>query len=300
MAARPPEIALDARADLGEGPTWDAATGTLLWVDVLVGRVHRFDPTTGVDRSFGVGQAVSVAIPRAGGGLVLALRDGVALIGPEAIPAMDGATLQPQVTSPIDAADRSIRCNDGKCDRLGRLWVGTMAFDAAPERGSLYRLDPDGSLSRMRERLTIANGLGWSPDGRTMYHTDSARGAIDAFDFEVDAGALSGPRPFARIPAHEGVPDGLAVAADGSLFVAIWGGAEVRRYAPDGVLCERIPFPVAQPTSCCFGGSDLVDLYVTSARYGLDADAGAREPHAGSLFVLRPGVPGQPTTPFVG
>jgi sugar lactone lactonase YvrE len=295
-----PEIALDARADLGEGPAWDATSGTLLWVDVLAGRVHRFDPATGSDRAFGVGQPVSVALPRAGGGLALALRDGVALLGPAEARPPDDRPVEALLLASIDRDDRSMRANDGKCDPRGRLWVGTMAFEATPGRGSLYRLDPDGTLTRHLEGLTISNGIGWSPDLRTMYHTDSARGAIDAFDFDPGEGAISGRRPFVRLPPAEGVPDGLAVAADGSLFTAIWGGREVRRYAPDGALLQRIKLPVAQPTSCCFGGRDLGDLYVTSARYGVGAADLARQPHAGSLFVVRPGVSGLPTTPFAG
>jgi sugar lactone lactonase YvrE len=294
------EIALAAGAELGEGPSWDAASGTLVWVDILAGRVHRLDPPTGTDRELEVGQAVGHAVPRAGGGLVLGLRDGFALLDAATAAQPDGTTVMPRFVAPAPDPDPSMRANDGKCDAQGRIWAGTMAFDPSPGRGSLVRLDPDGTLTRHLAGLTIANGMGWSPDGRTLYFIDSAPGAIDAFDFDADPGTLARRRPFARITAAEGQPDGLAVAADGSLFVAVWGGGEVRRYGPDGSLVERLPVPVAQPTSCCFGGADLADLYVTSARQGLTPDELGRQPHAGDVLVLRPGVTGLPTTPFAG
>jgi sugar lactone lactonase YvrE len=294
------EIALAAGAELGEGPSWDAATGTLIWVDILAGRVHRLDPHAGSDRALAVGQAVGHAIARAAGGLVLGLREGVALLDAEAAAAPDGTAVSPVLLAPAPEGDRAMRLNDGKCDPQGRLWAGTMALVPSPGRGELVRVDPDGMLTRHLDGLTIANGIGWSPDGRTMYFVDSAPGAIDAFAFEPRAGTITERRPFARVPGAEGLPDGLAVAADGSLFVAIWGGSEIRRYRPDGTLAERIVVPAGQPSSCCFGGSDLEDLYVTSAREGLSADELRRQPHAGDLFVLRPGVPGLPTTPFAG
>ena len=209
-------------------------------------------------------------------------------------------TVEPVFVAAAPDPDPSMRANDGKCDPQGRLWAGTMAFEATVGRGRLVRIDPDGTLTRHLDGLTIANGIGWSPDGRTLYFIDSAHGAIDAFDFDPGPGTISRRRPFARIPAPEGQPDGLAVAADGSLFVAVWDGGELRRYRPDGSLMARLPVPAARPTSCCFGGTDLGDLYVTSARQGLSSEDVRRQPHAGDVFVLRPGVTGLATTPFAG
>jgi sugar lactone lactonase YvrE len=189
--------------------------------------------------------------------------------------------------------------NDGASDPRGRFWAGTMAEDERPEVGSLYRLEPDGSVTRMVERVTISNGIDWSPDGRLMYFVDSARPTIDVFDHDLDDGTISGRRPLVRLTG-EGVPDGLCVDAEGCLWVARFGGWALERYTPEGRLDQRLRVPVAQVTKPAFGGPELRDLYVTTARGGIDDSQLRTQPHAGAVFAVRPGVAGKPALKYRG
>lgn len=286
------ELVLDARAELGEGPVWDARSARLIWVDIMRGGVHRFDPATGRDEMREIGEPVGAAVPSADGALILATMSGFARLE------FDAGRVTPIARVEADRPD--LRMNDGACDPLGRFWAGTMAFEhrTRPGAGALYRLDPDGRVSTMLRDVTLSNGIDWSPDARVMYYVDSATQRIDVFDFDAARGALSNRRPLARIPTETGVPDGLTVDADGFLWLAVWGGAAVHRYSPEGALDRRVQMPVTQPTKCWFGGPDLTDLFITSASIGLSADERAREALAGGIFRLRPGVQGKPATPF--
>jgi sugar lactone lactonase YvrE len=190
--------------------------------------------------------------------------------------------------------------NDGKCDERGRFWAGTMACDARPGRGALYRLDPAYSVSCVLRGLSIPNGVDWSSDGRTMYFADSGERRIDCFDWDAETGTIAGRRPFVGFGRDEGVPDGLTVDAEGYLWVAMWGGWCVRRYAPDGQLARVVEVPVARVSSCAFGGPDLRDLYITTASGGLDAAERERQPDAGGVFRLRTDVSGRPPNSFAG
>jgi sugar lactone lactonase YvrE len=285
------DIALDAGAVLGEGPVWDANTGRLLWVDILANAVHSFDPNTGLDDAFDTGRPVGAVALRAGGGLVLALEDGFGLTEP------GGSVVD--LVAPVGADDRSIRFNDGGCDPAGRFWAGTMAYDETQGAGSLYRFEPDRRVERMLTEITISNGLAWSADGRTMYYVDTPTGGVDAFDFDTESGSIGNRRRIADVPLP-GKPDGMAIDADGCLWVAAWGGWALHRYRVDGSLDRSIELPAAQITSCAFGGSDLEDLFITSAREGLDEGELAEQPHAGGIFRCHPGVPGVAAVSFAG
>jgi sugar lactone lactonase YvrE len=173
-----------------------------------------------------------------------------------------------------------------------------MALDERPGAGALYRLDPDLTVHTMLTGVTISNGLDWSLDGRRMYYVDSPTRRIDTFDFDMATGSIANRRTFVEVPADAGVPDGLTVDAAGFVWLALWGGAALRRYAPDGTLERVVPLPVTHPTSCAFGGAALDELYVTSARRPLDAEEKARQPQAGGVFRLRPGVAGRPANLF--
>ncbi len=278
-------VALDAHAELGEGPVWDDRRNCLFWVDIMRGLVHRFDPADGSDRAVEVGQPVGAVRPTADGDLVVALRDGFARLDPET-----GAL---RMIAAVDADHPERRMNDGSCDAAGRFWAGTMALDETPGAGSLYRLDPDGTVRTMIAGVTISNGLAWTADGRTMYYVDTGSGCIDRFDVEPVTGDLSGRRPFVRVPPGAGAPDGLTLDADGGVWVALWGGGAVRRYTPDGALDGIVALPVSHPTSCAFGGIDLGDLYVTTASIALAPPARAAQPHAGAIFRCRPGRVGR-------
>jgi sugar lactone lactonase YvrE len=191
--------------------------------------------------------------------------------------------------------------NDGACDPQGRFWAGTMAYDESPGMGALYRLELDGSCTRILTGLTISNGIGWSPDGATMYLADSGTGLVEAFDFHGGSGAISGRRTLVRVEQPGVVPDGLTVDEDGGIWVALWGGGAIERYAPDGSVLTTVRLPVDRPTSCAFAGPDRATLFVTTARAGLDEAALAGQPDAGHLFRIHGlGVRGMPCMPYRG
>jgi sugar lactone lactonase YvrE len=289
----PVDVALDARAGLGEGPWWDVETQRLLWIDLHAGLVHRFDPATSAnDKTIDVGQPVGMVAGRAAGGLLVAVRDGLGVV--------DAGWTTFEVTVPIELGDAANRMNDGKCDPAGRLWVGTMAFDQTPGAGTVYRVDGDLSVTPSIPRTTTSNGIDWSVDGRTMYHVDTATCTLDAYDYDVQAGAISGRRRLVDFPVSEGRPDGMAVDAEDTLWVAMWDGGAVRRYRPTGELLDVVDIPCSRVTSVAFGGPDLSTLYITSARHELPEAQLAREPLAGAIFALDAGVSGQPMTPFAG
>ncbi len=283
------ELALDARAELGEGPHWHAERGELVWVDIMAGAVHQFEPASGSDRSFRVGQPVGAAVPRAAGGLVLALRDGIATVedGPGELRWL--ASLERDMSR--------TRMNDAACDAAGRLWAGTMDMSQSEPIGSLYRIDPDGSVETALTGVTISNGLGWSPDGGTLYYVDTPLKRVDAFDFEPLRGAISRRRTLIEIEEGAGSPDGLTVDEEGCIWLALWEGWSVRRYHPDGRLLGVVEVPAARVTSCAFGGARFETLYITSAR---PEAADVRQPSAGGIFVARPGPRGLPAPVFAG
>ncbi|MDK1343932.1 SMP-30/gluconolactonase/LRE family protein [Streptomyces sp. 378] len=266
---RPYEVAVRAEAELGEGPTWDAAAGRLLWIDILGSRLHTYDPDTGRRTVRRTEQHIGAVKPRAGGGLVLNLRDGVGLLDP------DGGFgwLHHE---PVPGH----RANDAAVAPDGALWAGTMRYDEAPGGGTLSRVTGDGSVAVVLDDVAVSNGTGWSPDGRLMYYIDSPTRRVDVFD-HAD-GRISGRRTLVEIEESAGFPDGLTVDAEGCVWVALWQGSAVRRYTPDGELDRVIELPVPLVTACAFGGAGLTDLYVTTARVGL-TDPPAL---AGSLFVV--------------
>jgi sugar lactone lactonase YvrE len=280
-------------AELGEGPVWEGSSGELSWVDILGGRLFRSEMSAAGVRvvdALDVGCYLGSAVPQQGGGWMLAADTGFARLD------NDGDLIW--MSRPEDGKQNPMRMNDGACDPHGRFWAGSMAQNAAPGEGSLYRLDPDGSTHAMVTSMTVPNGMAWSSDGQTMWLVDSANRVIDAFDFDADAGAVTRRRTIVQLDSSDGLPDGLAVDEENCIWVAIWDGSEVRRYDPDGNLLASVRLPVSRPTSCCFGGDDLDTLFITSARTGLSAKQLAAQPHAGKLFRVTPGVRGLPTTRF--
>jgi sugar lactone lactonase YvrE len=282
-----PEIVFDDRFELGEGPTWDAGRGELAWVDIDPGHLHVLHLESGRRERFEAGSPLGVAAQREAGGFVLAVAEGFALL--------DRATGAVEVVAPLEHAEPGMRMNDGAVDSAGRFWAGSMASDERPV-GVLYRLDPDGRTTAVLDGISISNGIGWSPDDRTMYFVDTTTQRVDALDFDAATGAVENRRPLAEFPVEAGMPDGLTVDAEGFLWVAFWDGACIRRIAPDGEVTATLGFPATQVTSAAFAGPDLRDLYVTSARTGLTA-AG---PGDGALFRVRPGAAGLPDHRFRG
>jgi sugar lactone lactonase YvrE len=235
------------------------------------------------------GQPVGVARPRVGGGFVCGLRDGIALTLPGSPPATWIAR---------GFAPTTHRLNDGACDPAGRLWVGATAMDFGSRPGSLYRVEPDGEVTVAIDTVQFANGIGFSPDAGTLYLIDTLAHVLLAYDFDNDAGTLAGARRVAVFDPAQGMPDGLAVDAEGGIWVARYGACAVERYDDRGDVTERVLLPAAQPTCPAFGGPGLGTMYVTSAWQFLAADA--RDEDQGAIFTLQPGVAGAPTYPFGG
>jgi len=284
------EIAVLPIAGLAEGPRWDTATETLLWVDIPGMTVHRFDPATGKDTAHGVADLVSLALPRRRGGIVFGLPDGLHFHNGERSIGL----------VPIESERTDTRTNDGACDAVGRLWVGTMALDERSPVAALYRVDPDYRVTTVLTGTTISNGLGWSPDGRSFYFIDSPTRRVDVFDCDLATGAIENRRPFAVVDVRGAVPDGLSVDAEGCLWVALHGGWGLNAYSPSGELVAEVRLPVAKVTSCCFGGPELRDLYVTTRRESLSDAERAAQPLAGAVLRLDVGVAGLPTDAFAG
>jgi sugar lactone lactonase YvrE len=286
-----PELILDARAELGEGPLWDDWRERLLFVDIMRGHVHEFDPVTKRDRVLEVAEPVGAVALTMKGDWLIATKTGFWRLDPE--------SGRKSMVAAVEDDQPDTRMNDGSVDRRGRFWAGTMGIGVR-ERGSLYRLDPDGTVTRMLTNVSTSNGIDWSPDDRLMYYVDTPTRRIDCFDFDDASGTIANRRPFVTFPAGPGRPDGLVVDGDGHVWVALWAGGAVQRYAPDGRLEHDIRFPVTLTTKCAFGGPDRRDVYVTSAWIDLTAEERARQSIAGGVFRLRPGPAGQPSRRFAG
>ncbi len=285
--------------ELAERPVWDATVGCLIWVDINAGQLHQFCvDQSGRDAGDRVivtaGVPVGAAAPRAGGGYVLAAADGFRLITADG--AADGPPLRPA------GMPEHVRFNDGACDPAGRFWAGTYATDGQRGTGSLYRLDPDGSVTVALGGVTESNGLAWSPDASAFYYTDSGeeQSRVREFKFDLGSGALGDERDLIRFAPGDGIADGVVVDAEGCLWIAMWEGGCVRRYSAGGDLIGLYPVPVSQPTCPGFGGPGLAELFVTTAWESLDDARRAAEPLAGLLLRTRPGVSGLPVASYGG
>jgi sugar lactone lactonase YvrE len=279
----------DVTATLGEGPYWVPGEDRLLWVDIHEGQLHRTDVSSGATDSFKL-DALSAAFPVAGGGILTAGGSRLTLRFPDG----DGGHRPAQVIAEVPARE-GVRFNDGAVDPAGRVWIGSMHTGESEPLGALYRLDPGRVLTPVVRKVTVSNGLGWSPDGARMYYADSPSRKIDVFDYDPATGEAFSRRMFTDLRYADGFPDGLTVDADGCVWVAMWGGAVLRRFTPAGKPDVMLPLPVARPTSCAFGGPDLADLYVTTANIGLSDTARAAQPLAGRLLRLHPGPFGLPS-----
>jgi sugar lactone lactonase YvrE len=283
---------VDGRAILGEGPSWCPVERALYWVDIHAPALHRFEPRSGATRRWSLPEDIGSFALRQGGGAVVALRTCLGFLD------LDDGRLT-RVCEP--EADRPHhRFNDGKCDRRGRFWSGTMPTTMREPTGALYRLDPDLTWHRMLDGFTVPNSIAWSPDSRTMYFADTPTRHIFAFDFDLDRGTLANRRVFATVPEGAGYPDGSTVDAEGCLWNAHWDGWRLTRYAPDGRIDRVLELPVQRPTSCAFGGDGLDVLYITSASHRLTPDDLRRGPQAGGLFAVDVGVTGLPEPRFAG
>jgi len=289
------EHVLASQSRLGEGPIWHHEEKTLYWVDIHRKRVERYQPASGRHDRFAFHSAITALGLRARGGFVVATDKGFAF--------WDGHSTELEFIQDPEQDRPHNRFNDGAVDPGGRFWAGTMYEGPETEElaeGRLYRLDADRTVRLMETGLTISNGVGWSPDKKTMYFTDTLRRVIYAYDFDVATGTIENRRPFVRTPEELGFPDGMAVDSEGFIWSAHWGGWRIRRYDPQGKVEREILLPVECPTSCTFGGEDLSELYITSAWTALSAESRSEQPQAGDLFRIKVDVKGQPETLFAG
>jgi len=289
MSLTPPN---DTRAILGEGPVWHA--GKLLWVDIEGRKVLVHDPATAEDHEITMPERVGCVWPCAESDLLICgLESGIAFLDP----ASGGI----EMIDNREADFPRTRFNDGKCDPLGRFWAGTMDMEETDAIGALFMVDAQRQVTQQLGNITVANGLAWGPGGKTFYYIDSPTRVVAAFDYQAQTGELSNYRVAVRIPDGEGFPDGMTIDAEGTLWIALWQGWGVVRYDPHtGERLQKIDLPVEKVTSCTFGGEQLDELYITSARIDLSEDAIAQQPYAGGLFKIKPGVAGLAPVPYAG
>ncbi|MBC8350670.1 MAG: SMP-30/gluconolactonase/LRE family protein [Planctomycetes bacterium] len=287
-------LILDVRATLGEGPIWDTRESVLWWIDINECRLHRFDPATNRNEAFEIGQRVGTVVPRASGGLMLAVQDGFATYDPEIRKL--GVVADPEAHLPQN------RFNDGKCDPAGRFWAGTLELvEEDMTAGTLYCLYPDGRVEPRVPDVGISNGIVWTSDKETMYFIDSPTRRVDAFDYDNETGEISNRRTAIALPEGMGYPDGMAIDSEDKLWVALWAGWGVARFDPiTGDLLEKIDVKASQVTACAFGGPGLRDLYITTARRDLDDEALKAQPDAGGMFHIKLDVAGVPSSEYAG
>jgi sugar lactone lactonase YvrE len=283
------ECIAHVKAVLGEGPVWDAREQALYWVDIPQKRVFRWSQDQG-SRTIPVSHHICSLLPRAASGFIGGGYDGFLEIA---------ADLAVTVIADPEPDLPDNRFNDGKVDRSGRFWAGTMDRHEREASGSLYRMDPDRRWSRIDSFYRVTNGPAFSRDGRTMYHTDSARQTVYAFDLAED-GAASNRRVHLRFGEGDGYPDGMTVDAEDCLWIAFWDGWCVRRFSPAGERIAELRVPAQRPTSCAFGGPNLDRLFITTASRDLSAEELGAQPYAGGLFMTSPGVTGIAEPLFAG
>ena len=282
-----PELLFDIEATLGESPVWDRRTQTLYWVDILNKRIY-----SGSDILVELDDLVGCVAPRKSGGLVLTNRSSFA--------SLDLDSLQLTPLSALNDEPPTNRFNDGKCDSWGRFLAGTMNMGEKGPTGSLYSFDGK-SITKLISHITISNGMTWSPDYKTFYYIDTPTSEVKAFDYDLETGEVANPRGVISIPLYLGWPDGMTSDMQGNLWIAMWGGAQVTKWNPSmGRLLEQIPVPAMNVSSVTFGGRDLNELYITSARLGLDETSLSEYPLTGSVFRLQTRVEGMPTFEFAG
>jgi sugar lactone lactonase YvrE len=274
------EVVLQHRCLLGEGPVWDTKRKVICWVDILRGEIHTYSPQSKSHKTIAVHQMIGAAVMCTDGNFAVALRNGLGFVNRE--------TAEVSMIADAESDIPGNRFNDGKCDPAGRFWAGTMSHTDEPEKGSLYVLDTDLTVTRKITDVSISNGMAWSLDEQTFYYIDTPTYTVVAYNYDKSTGDISNKRIVIVIPEEDGSPDGMTIDNQGKLWIAHWDGWQITRWNPHtGEKLFHFPMPVARVTSCAFGGDDLQDLYVTSASTGLTGEQLAAQPLAGSLFVIK-------------
>lgn len=278
------ELVIDAKTALGEGPHWDQVEGKLYWVDIDGRELRVYDPAAGTEDIHSFDQRVGAAVPAEGGGWVLAMEDGIYRF-------QENQPLEQLAL--VEAGISGNRLNDAKCDSRGRLWFGSMNRKHEGKDGSLYVMDLEGEVRKVLSGIGISNGLAWDDSRGMMYYIDTLTFTVDAMDYSLQDGSVSGRRPVIRFDEGEGWPDGMTIDSEGMLWIAHWRGSCVSRWNPHtGEQLRKIEVPAHYVTSCTFGGEHLDELYITTARGGMSPEELERWPLAGGVFKIKPGVEG--------
>ncbi len=286
-------LELKAVAHLGEGPVWNAEKKVLYWVDILSGKLFEYNPKSGINTSYDIGERIGAAVMRKHGGFVLALQNGFAFFNPITKKIREIADPESHLTEN--------RFNDGKCDPAGRFWAGTMSCNLEKGQGSLYCLQPDLTIERKLTGITISNGLAWNKAADTLYFIDTLTHQLAAFDYDIETGHINNRRISAEFEKSLGYPDGMAMDEKGKLWVAFYNGSKVIRINPEGgEISALVTLPVPKPTSCAFGGDDMNELFITTCRENMSEQEMDQAPLSGSLFKVKLPVKGLSVNVFSG
>ncbi|WP_158534880.1 SMP-30/gluconolactonase/LRE family protein [Mucilaginibacter hurinus] len=267
-----------SQCTLGEGVLWHSRRRSYFWVDIQEGILHEFNTAGGL-KTWNLGTPVSMIVEQQDDTLLLAVKGGIVLFNPA-----DGSTAK---LVSIENSEPGNRCNDGACDSEGRIWVGTMDMHAEAYAGNLYRIDTNLGVTKVINDLTIPNGLVWSLDQARMYHIETMSRSVKSYIFNRQTGEIHYEKVVISVPPDMGYPDGMTIDAEGMLWIALYGGHGVSRWNPDtGELLDKITLPAPHVTNCCFGGDNLDELAVTSARENLDAEQLAQYPESGNVFII--------------
>jgi sugar lactone lactonase YvrE len=285
------EVFQPIRAQLGEGPCWHPQRQTLWWIDILGRKYFEADLAGTPPRVLDSLQMIGAIAPTESGGLIAALHDGIYLVEPDT-----GATT---LFARVPGHDSKLfRFNDAKVDPRGRFWAGTLALDGRSAQSHLYRVTPDRAVVVMQDRVSVSNGLAWAPDGKTLYYIDSPTRTVRAFAFDLEQGTLGPSQVVITLGKSDGWPDGCCMDSEGCLWLAHWGGSKVTRWDPRrGRLLATVALPVANVTSCAFGGSQRDQLFITTA---VDSEKTTPEPEAGFVFRINPQTTGPELATFGG
>ena len=279
------ELVLDTQSTLGEGSIWNYKTGELMWVDIKKEILNVYNPATGYNKEMFTGQMIGTVVPTESGNALVALQNGIYHFNMET--GAKKLLVDPEANLPDN------RFNDGKCDPSGRFWAGTISTKGDREVAALYRFDPDTTIHKMVDKVSISNGIVWSADKTKMYYIDTPTQKVMAYDYDDATGEISNPEVAVNVPSELGSPDGMTIDENDNLWVALWGGSAVGCWNPEtGELIDKIEVPAKNITSCAFGDEDMGTLYITSAREATSKEELEKWPHAGGVFKYRPGVKG--------
>ena len=278
------ELALQFKAEVGEGPIWDSATQELIFIDVTQGLIHRFNPKYSSLSTIEIGTHIGAVGLMDQFFYIGAIRDGFATINRQS----GEISYLSKVLDDLDT-----RFNDGKCDPFGNFVAGTMRYEPEMGTAALYSLVPNGNVKRLLEGIGLSNGLCWDSSGTTLFYIDTLTRQIAKFDYDPTLGIIGNRKVLYEFSPSSGSPDGMTIDLEGNLWVALWGGSRIVQINSNGQLTCEIPLPVSQPTSVGFGGKDMNQLFITSACYHLNEVNLKKEPHAGSVFVVEVGIPGR-------